>query len=131
MSRIKIGVFGCIVVVFLLLSVPMLLLYMYMYVWCNKGRQTGGCTLTGYNKATKTCDLSVDDPQDVLDTSDEMSGVFVLFDLYTTRMYHMIYCNSTKKVVTIFRFKIRFNLTKQPTKNAWSFLFPNCIFVSF
>jgi len=43
---------------------------------CNKGRQTRGCTLAEYNKATKTCYLSVDDPQDVLDTTDEMSGVF-------------------------------------------------------
>jgi len=45
---------------------------------CSKERQTGGCTLAGYNKATVTCYLSIDDPQDVLGTSDEMSGVFFL-----------------------------------------------------
>jgi len=43
---------------------------------CNQERQNGRCTLAGYNKATKTCYLSVDDPQDVLDTTDEMTGVF-------------------------------------------------------
>jgi len=43
---------------------------------CNKERQTGGCTLAGYNKATRSCYLSVDGPQDVLDTTDEMYGVF-------------------------------------------------------
>jgi len=34
------------------------------------------CTLAGYNKATKTCYRSIDDPQDALDTPDEMAGVF-------------------------------------------------------
>jgi len=43
---------------------------------CNKERQTGGCTLAGYNKATRSCYLSADDPQDVLDTTDEAYGVF-------------------------------------------------------
>jgi len=43
---------------------------------CNKEKQKGRCTLAGYNKATQTCYLSVDDPQDVLDTTDTMSGVF-------------------------------------------------------
>ena len=43
---------------------------------CNKERQNGRCTLAGYNKATKTCYLSVDDPQDAQDTQDEMAGVF-------------------------------------------------------
>jgi len=45
---------------------------------CNQERQYGRCTLAGYNKATKTCYLSVDDPQSVLDTTDEMTGVFFL-----------------------------------------------------
>jgi len=57
---------------------------------CNKERQTGGCTLAGYNKATKTCYLSVDDPNDVMDTADEMAGVF-FFDSDPTGMYCMIY----------------------------------------
>jgi len=43
---------------------------------CNKEKQTGRCTLAGYNKATRSCYLSVDGPQDVLDTTDEMYGVF-------------------------------------------------------
>jgi len=43
---------------------------------CNKERQNGRCTLAGYNKATKTCYLSVDDPHNALDTPDEMAGVF-------------------------------------------------------
>jgi len=43
---------------------------------CNKENRNGRCTLAGYNKATKTCFLSVDDPQDALDATDEMSGVF-------------------------------------------------------
>jgi len=43
---------------------------------CNQERLKGRCTLAGYNKATKTCYLSVDDSQDVLDTTDETSGVF-------------------------------------------------------
>ena len=43
---------------------------------CNRERQNNRCTLAGYNKATNTCYLSVDDSQDVLDTTDNMSGVF-------------------------------------------------------
>ena len=43
---------------------------------CNNERQTGGCTVAGYNKATKTCYLSVDDSHDVLNTTDDMAGVF-------------------------------------------------------
>jgi len=43
---------------------------------CNKERQNGMCTLAGYNKATQTCYLSVDNPLDALDTSDDMSGIF-------------------------------------------------------
>jgi len=43
---------------------------------CNKERQRGRCTLAGYNAITRTCYLSVDDPQDVLDTTDEKTGVF-------------------------------------------------------
>jgi len=43
---------------------------------CNKDRQNGRCTLAEYNKATKTCYLSDDDPQAALDTDDEMTGVY-------------------------------------------------------
>ena len=42
----------------------------------NKERESGRSTLAGYNKATKTCYLSNEDPLDVLDTNDEMTGVF-------------------------------------------------------
>ena len=59
---------------------------------CNKERQTGGYTLAGYNKATKTCYLSVDNPQDVVDirVDDEMSDVF-FFGLDPRGMYNMFY----------------------------------------
>jgi len=43
---------------------------------CNQERQKGRCTLAGYNKATKTCYISVDNPLDIVDTTDEMFGVF-------------------------------------------------------
>ena len=43
---------------------------------CNKERQNGRCTLAGYDKRTKTCYLSNDEPLNVLDTTDEMAGVF-------------------------------------------------------
>jgi len=42
---------------------------------CNQERQKGMCTLAGYNKATKTCYLIIDDPQDALDTPDEMASI--------------------------------------------------------
>ena len=58
---------------------------------CNKERHTGGCTLAGYNKATQTCYLSVDDPQNVTDTADKMSGVFFLFVLDAAGMYRMMH----------------------------------------
>jgi len=54
---------------------------------CIKERQTGGCTLAGYNKAkNKTCYLSVDNPQDVVDTANVMSDVF-FFGLEPTGMF--------------------------------------------
>jgi len=42
---------------------------------CHKERLNGRCTLAGYNKATRTCYLSVDNPQDIIDTTDDTSGV--------------------------------------------------------
>jgi len=66
---------------------------------CYKRQLTGGCTLAGYNKVTQTCCLSSDDPKNVLDTTDEMSGVFFYkpeptgivnsFDTYT-RVIHKV-----------------------------------------
>jgi len=43
---------------------------------CKREQQNGMCTLAGYNKSTKTCYLSRDNPQDVLNTTDEGSGVY-------------------------------------------------------
>lgn len=43
---------------------------------CNQAKKNNMCTLAGYDKATKTCFLSVDDPQNILDTDDETFGVF-------------------------------------------------------
>ena len=43
---------------------------------CNKEKQSNGCNLAGYNRVTKSCYLSVDGPQEVLDTADETFGVF-------------------------------------------------------
>jgi len=56
---------------------------------CNKERQKGMCNLAGYNKATQTCYLSVDDPQSALDTPDEMSGIF-FYEYGPTGIYCMI-----------------------------------------
>jgi len=39
------------------------------------------CNVDGYNKEdTATCQLSVDSQQDVVDVTDEMSGVFYMND---------------------------------------------------
>ena len=67
---------------------------------CNKERQNGRCTLAGYNKATKTCYLSVDDPQNVVDTTDEMTGVF----FYETHLPGIvnIFCKLQKLVNELF-----------------------------
>jgi len=54
---------------------------------CNKERQNGMCTIAGYNKATQTCFLSVDDPQDVLDTTYDMAGVFFYEPATTGKIY--------------------------------------------
>jgi len=42
---------------------------------CNRDSQIN-CTLAGYDEATKTCYLSVDDPQNAVNTTDDMHGVF-------------------------------------------------------
>jgi len=58
---------------------------------CNKERQNGRCTLAGYDKQTKTCYLSDDDPLNVTDIDDEMTGVF---------FYEMAEVNYYEPVVT-------------------------------
>ena len=50
---------------------------------CNQEKQKGMCTLAGYNKATKTCYLSIDDPQAVLDTTDDMAGVLIFEPIFS------------------------------------------------
>ena len=44
--------------------------------WCSKDRQSGKCKIAGYNKASKTCELSMNYPQQLMDAADEMTGVF-------------------------------------------------------
>ena len=65
---------------------------------CDKERQNGNCTLAGYDKRTKTCYLSDDDPMNVLDTEDKMIGVF-FYEQYMTGILCLdqkIYLNSPK-----------------------------------
>jgi len=45
---------------------------------CHEENIKGLCNVAGYNKATKTCYLSMDNHQDVLDVDDEMSGVYFM-----------------------------------------------------
>jgi len=45
-------------------------------VECFREGRRGRCTFPGYNIASRTCYLSIDGPLDILDTTDEMSGVF-------------------------------------------------------
>lgn len=63
---------------------------------CSKERQNGMCTLAGYNKSTKTCYLSVDNPQSVLNTTDEMSGVF-FFGMIKQFLYSLKDCICWKR----------------------------------
>jgi len=44
---------------------------------CYKEGKQGRCRIAGYNKDTKTCRLSMDSQQDVLDFPDDSSGVFI------------------------------------------------------
>ena len=43
---------------------------------CREGRK-GRCSIAGYNKATKSCLLSMDSQQDVVDSTDDSNGVFI------------------------------------------------------
>ena len=54
---------------------------------CLNERQNGMCTLAGYNKATQTCYLSVDDPHYALNSPDEMAGVFFYEGLIILKVY--------------------------------------------
>jgi len=46
--------------------------------WCSKDRKIGKCKIAGYNKYAKSCSLSMDNPEDLMDTADESSGVFYI-----------------------------------------------------
>ena len=46
--------------------------------WCSRDRQMGKCKIAGYNKYSKMCSLSMDNPEDALDVADEMTGIFVI-----------------------------------------------------
>jgi len=45
---------------------------------CHEESTKGLCNVAGYDKATKTCYLSMDSHQDVLDVVDDMSGVYFM-----------------------------------------------------
>ena len=45
---------------------------------CHEENTKGLCNVAGYDKGTKTCYLSMDSHQDVLDVDDELSGVYLL-----------------------------------------------------
>ena len=45
---------------------------------CHEESTKGLCNVAGYNKATKTCYLSMDSHQDVSDVNDELSGVYFM-----------------------------------------------------
>ena len=44
---------------------------------CYDEKKQGRCNIAGYNKATETCSLSMDSEQNVVDTIDDSSGVFI------------------------------------------------------
>ena len=64
---------------------------------CHEESTKGLCSVAGYNKATKTCHLSIDNHHDVLDVCDEMSGVFFMspyqgwVNLRTLKKYVMMF----------------------------------------
>ena len=45
---------------------------------CHEESTKGLCNVAGYDKGTKTCYLSMDSPQDVLDVDNESSGVYFM-----------------------------------------------------
>ena len=45
---------------------------------CHEENTKGLCNVAGYDKATKTCYLSMDSYQDVLDVNDESFGVYFI-----------------------------------------------------
>jgi len=51
---------------------------LYCVEWCSRERQSGKCTIAGYNKSSKTCKLSMDYQHNLLDVADETTGVFLM-----------------------------------------------------
>jgi len=65
--------------------------------WCSRDRQMGKCKIAGYNKYAKACRLSMDNAQNVMDVSDEMSGVYVLEPMDQGCTVHIVksdFCDS-------------------------------------
>jgi len=53
---------------------------------CYKEGKEGRCSIAAYNKATRSCRLSMDSQLDLLDTSDDSSGVYIYHEpLVTTQ----------------------------------------------
>jgi len=92
---------------------------------CSKERQTGECTLAGYNKTSQTCFLSADDPKNVLDTTDEMSGVF-FYETEPTGMINIflniiiLFVNkfAYKYILYLFKICVCYNLHREGIMEA-------------
>jgi len=48
---------------------------------CNAEGKHGRCIVAAFNKATKVCRLSMDSQQDVVDTPDDSSGVYIFIGI--------------------------------------------------
>ena len=46
--------------------------------WCSRDNQNGKCKTAGYTKSSKTCKLSMDYERDLLNVTDESTGVFLV-----------------------------------------------------
>ena len=70
---------------------------------CHEESTKGLCNLAGYDKATKTCYLSMDRPQDVLDVDDDSSGVYFMETgtLKITFLVDLAKCEKEK--ITVFK----------------------------
>jgi len=46
--------------------------------WCFSDGNKGKCKIAGYKLSDKSCSLSMDNPEDLMEVADELSGVFVI-----------------------------------------------------
>jgi len=46
--------------------------------WCLSDGNKGKCKIAGYKMSENSCSLSMDNPDDLVEVADEMSGVFVI-----------------------------------------------------